>query len=246
MTSTLVAIAHGSRDSRSPATIDRLVRAVREARPGLVVRAGYLELSTPSLDEVLAEVEPGSVLVPLLLGHAYHAGVDIPAAIERAVRERPGLRLRIAGVLGPDARLEAAVLRRLAEVGVDPTMSEVGVVLAGAGSSQEKSNGLVRQVALDWSRRHGWARVVPAFASATSPSAAEAVQELRAAGAGRIVVAPWFLAPGLLLNRVIDAVRAEAPDAVVAEPMGAAPEVTEVVLSRFASAVEERRGEASP
>ncbi|WP_232237430.1 MULTISPECIES: sirohydrochlorin chelatase [Actinoalloteichus] len=236
MSPTLVAVAHGSRDPRSPATIDSLVAGLRRARPSMPVLPAYLELSAPPLDEVLDEVDTESVLVPLLLGHAYHAGVDIPTAVERARRRRPSLRVAVADVLGPDERLESAALRRLAEAGIRPGTPEVGVVLAGAGSSQEQSNSLVRRVAEDWARHHGWAGVVPAFASATGPTAAEAVAELRAAGAERIAVAPWFLAPGLLLNRVIEGVRADEPAAVLAEPMGAAPELVDLVLDRYAAA----------
>nr|WP_093944714.1 sirohydrochlorin chelatase [Actinoalloteichus hoggarensis] len=236
MSPTLVAVAHGSRDPRSPDTIGRLVAAVRRARPDVPVLPAYLELSAPSLAEVLDGIDTGAVLVPLLLGHAYHAGVDVPAAVDEARRRRPSLRVAIADVLGPDERLERTVLRRLSATGIRPGTSSVGVVLAGAGSSAERSNALIRRVAEDWARRHGWAGVVPAFASATGPTAAEAVATLRAAGARRIAVAPWFLAPGLLLNRVIDGVRAEEPTAVLAEPMGAAPELVELVLARYTAA----------
>jgi sirohydrochlorin ferrochelatase len=59
------------------------------------------------------------------------------------------------------------------------------------------------------------------------------VAGLRAAGARRIAVGSWFLAPGRLPDRVA---ALAGPDALVAEPLGASAEVADVVLSRYAAA----------
>src|SRR5882757_11237984 len=73
----LVAVAHGSRDPRSAATIAALVEQVRVQRPDLDVRLSFLDLSTPRLPDVLAAVAADgyrqAVVVPLLLGNAFHA-----------------------------------------------------------------------------------------------------------------------------------------------------------------------------
>ena len=47
----LVALAHGSRDPRSAATIKALVDEVRAMRPDLRVEAAFLELSKPSFHD---------------------------------------------------------------------------------------------------------------------------------------------------------------------------------------------------
>ena len=49
----LVALAHGSRDPRSAATIKALVAEVRAMRPDLRVEAAFLELSKPSFETVV-------------------------------------------------------------------------------------------------------------------------------------------------------------------------------------------------
>ncbi|HKN96283.1 MAG TPA: CbiX/SirB N-terminal domain-containing protein, partial [Pseudonocardiaceae bacterium] len=116
---TLVAVAHGSRDPRSAATVHALLDAVRAAAPDLDVRGAFLDLSAPRLTDVLADVTD-AVVVPLLLGSAYHATVDIPGAVARATARRPWLTIRVAGVLGPDPRLEAAAFGRLLDAGADP------------------------------------------------------------------------------------------------------------------------------
>src|SRR5690606_41937352 len=85
----LVAAAHGSRDPRSAATIHSRANAVRAAVPGLDVRVAFLDLSAPRVGDGLKSVHgDGSreaVLVPLLLGRAYHARVDVPAAVAEEI-----------------------------------------------------------------------------------------------------------------------------------------------------------------
>ncbi len=81
----LVAVAHGSRDPRSAATVAALLDVVRAQRPDLDVRAAFLELSAPRLPDVLAalaaEGHRDAVIVPLLLWSAYHARVDLPGIV---------------------------------------------------------------------------------------------------------------------------------------------------------------------
>lgn len=232
----LVAVAHGSRDPRSAATVTELVDVVRGLRPSADVRLSFLDLSAPRLADVLGSVGPEAVVVPLLLGSAFHARVDVPGAVGAARRRRPALDARIADVLGPDPRLESAVLRRLAQAGVSSGDPETGVVLAAAGSSHAPANALIADVADRWARESGWAGVVPAFAAATSPTVPEAIARLRAQGARRIAVGSWFLAPGLLPDRVAAQARAVDPDIVLADPIGADPEVAELVLHRYDAA----------
>ena len=95
----LVALAHGSRDPRSAATIKALVDEVRAMRPDLRIEPAFLELvqavlrapsstgwSRPGYDEI--------VVVPLLLTEAYHAKVDVPEAIAAATARHDGLQIR--------------------------------------------------------------------------------------------------------------------------------------------------------
>lgn len=225
----LVAVAHGSRDPRSPAAVSALVDAVRAQRPGLDVRLAFLDLAAPRVATVLSQVQR-AVVVPLLLGRAFHASVDVPGAVASAAR--PGLDVAVTEVLGPDPRLEQAALRRLAEAGVSVDDPEVGVVLAAAGSLHAPANAAVGAVAARWARQTRWAGVVPAFACAAEPTVPQAVQRLRAAGAHRIAVASWFLAPGLLPDKVARLARAGGA-AVIADPLGADAAVAAVIGDRY-------------
>ncbi|TQM80514.1 sirohydrochlorin ferrochelatase [Saccharothrix saharensis] len=231
----LVAVAHGSRDPRSAAVVHQLLDVVRALAPSLDVRGSFLDLSVPLLGDVLrgvhADGHRSAVVVPLLLGKAFHARVDVPGAV--ADTRLPGFDVSIADVLGPDPRLESAALRRLASVGIRSRDRTLGVVLAGAGSSHAPANALVSSIAARWAAGSGWAGVEPAFAATAQPDVPTAVARLRARGARRIAVASWFLAPGFLPDRVTRL----AGDAIIAPPLGPDPEVAELILHRYHSAL---------
>ena len=62
------------------------------------------------------------------------------------------------------------------------------------------------------------------------------MRALRAAGADRVVVATYLLAPGYFADKISDAALG-AGAAVVSAVLGAAPEVADVVLSRYRATV---------
>ncbi len=233
----LVLVAHGSRDPRSAATIRRLADVVCRLAPRLDIRVAFLDLSEPPLasvlDDVATEGHCEAVVVPLLLGNAFHSRVDLPALVAEAEQRSPGLRVLVSDVLGPDPLLLDAVYDRLAEAGAAPD-SALGVVLAGVGSADAAANDVVADVAARLHQRGDYAGVTHAFATC-GPNVESAIARLRARGAGRIAIAPWFLAPGLLLDRIERRARHVAPDAVLAAPLGAADAVSTVILTRYAT-----------
>jgi sirohydrochlorin ferrochelatase len=227
----LVAVAHGSRDPRSAATVASLLEVVRAKAPDLDVRAAFLDLSTPRLGDVLRTLTGEVVVVPLLLGNAFHARVDIPALIAEATSAR--LAVTVADVLGPDHRLESIALRQLFATGARPDDPSLGVVLAAAGSSHALANAAVSTVAKRWAARYRWAGATAAFASATTPDLPAAIRRLRALGATRIAVASWFLAPGHLPDQIASLA---GPDALVADPLAPDPTLADLILDRYEAA----------
>lgn len=237
MTPPLVAVAHGSRDPRSAATVRALVDVVRAQAPGAAVYESFLDLSEPRVTDVLrklyADGHRAAVVVPLLLGSAFHARVDLPALIDEVTAECPGFTVEVSDVLGADPALEAVALDHLAGA---PHKRHTGVVLSAVGSSNAGANAVVADLAARWETQLG-IPVSEAFASAAQPDVPTAVARLRARGVRRIVVASWFLAPGLLPDRIAALAREADPAAFVAGPLGADPRVADVVISRYATAL---------
>jgi sirohydrochlorin ferrochelatase len=175
------------------------------------------------------------VVLPLLLTAAYHSGTDLPAALRQAQAAHPGLTISYGEPLGPHPGLWRALDRRLAEAGQDSRTSRTAVVLAAAGSSQPAANAAVARMAAGWQQARGWRAVMPAYASAAGPTPGQAVAALLRDGAPRVVVATYLLAPGLFADRIRDASLA-AGAAAVSGPLGAAPEIADVLLQRYAAA----------
>jgi len=237
-----VAVAHGSRDPRAAATVEELLDLVRaraacHGLAGLPVSGAYLGHATPSPGQVLSALPGGPVVVlPLLLTGAYHSKTDLPAVL-RAASARSGGRLEISygDPLGPHPLLVTALERRLAEAGVPPGDPGTSVVLAAAGSSDPQATAAVARLAARWRMRRGWRDVLPAYASAAGPPPGGAVSALLTGGARRVVVASYLLAAGRFAEQVREEAIA-AGAAAVSAPLGAAPELADIVLTRYAAA----------
>jgi sirohydrochlorin ferrochelatase len=234
---TLVLTAHGSKDPRSAANARAVAGLLERMRPGLDVRVAFCEQNSPGLVHVLTGLRGtrGVVVTPLLLADAYHARVDIPRQIARS---GGGHRVRQADVLGEDDRLVSVLRERLTGLGVCGFDDTVGVLVVAIGSSDPAANARTARVAPQLAAGTQWAGATTAFATRPEPSLAEAASRLRRRGARRLVIAPWFLAPG----RITDRVQAYARDVgiAMAPPLGAHRLVAETVLDRFDQAMVER------
>ncbi|WP_281179510.1 sirohydrochlorin chelatase [Nocardia inohanensis] len=228
----MIAVAHGSRDPRSAATMHAVVEQIAAARPDLDVRLAFLDLNAPSVDQVVdavaAEGHSHAVVVPLLLGSAFHARVDLPGMLAATRSRHPRLHLTQADVLGADPRLISALRDRVLEQ--LSGRGRIGIAVAAVGSSSSAANVRTGEVARMLTGLTGWDTEI-CFAT-TEPNLPEAVSTLRARGAEQVIVAPWFLALGLLTDRLAAAV----PGIVHATALGAHPHVAEVVLDRYFAA----------
>ncbi|MEB4211435.1 sirohydrochlorin chelatase [Mycobacterium sp. 94-17] len=230
---TLVLTAHGSRDHRSGANARTVADRLALMRPGLDVRLAFLELNTPTFADALAGL-PNSrraVVAPLLLASAYHARLDIPKQIAEAGAHG----IRQADVLGEDDRLVSVLRERLVEVGVSPLDGELGVMVVAIGSSNLAANARTAKVAGRLAAGTQWAGAATAFATRPEASVAHAADRLRARGARRLVIAPWFLAPGLITDGVSNFARDNGIP--MAAPLGAHRLVAETVLDRYDEAL---------
>jgi sirohydrochlorin ferrochelatase len=226
--SPLVGVAHGSANLRAAATVDSLLSLVRSRSDlGLDVRVAFLTRAAPSVPAVLGSLSGPAVVLPLLLTAAYHSKIDLPlqlASVRTPVLYGP--------VLGPHPLLLSAAERRITSLG-PLDRSSTGVVLAAAGSSDASAGRSMRSVAASWQMTGGWHSVVPAYASAASPSVGSAVRSLLGVpGVRRVVVATYLLAPGVFADQIHEAGLAAGAWGV-SDALGALPEVADVILERY-------------
>ncbi|MFF4396691.1 sirohydrochlorin chelatase [Streptomyces sp. NPDC001480] len=228
----LVLVGHGSRDPRALRTVLTLMERVRDLRPGLPVRLGHIELNEPLLPDTLAALgDAPAVLVPLLLSRGYHVKRDIPEMAAAATA-----RTRVAAPLGPHPLLVETLYDRLLEAGWhtgpdDATRRSSGVVLAAAGSRDPDSAADTRRTARLLADRLG-VPVVPAYASAATPTVPTAVRALAARGRHRVAIASCFTAPGRFATQC-----AEAAPWITSAPLGAHPAMARLILHRYDQAL---------
>ncbi|BBX97176.1 sirohydrochlorin chelatase [Mycobacterium lacus] len=232
---TLVLTAHGSADPRSAANTRAVAQQVARMRPEVDVEVAFCEHNSPGLVEVLNGCPGAAVVSPLLLADAYHARVDIPGQIARCAASH---RVCQADVLGEDDRLVSVLRQRVTELGVSPLDDTLGVLVVAIGSSNAAANARTAEVAPKLLADTRWTAATTAFASHPEPSLAEAANQLRRRGARRVVIAPWFLAPGRLPDRVQRFARGAG--IAMAAPLGAHRLVAATVLDRFDQAAAER------
>jgi sirohydrochlorin ferrochelatase len=198
------------------------------------------------------------VVVPLLLTNAYHGSVDLPAVLESARAGLPGVELVAADVLGPDDRLLDALDERIPDRPDHSDRSDHsgrsgrlvggfdGIVLAVAGTRDPAAARGIEAVAARYGARHG-VPCLPVHASAGEAAVSRAADALRAtttrarqahrkARPGRVLVVSYFLAPGLLHDRIV----AGAGGLVVTEPFADTGSVTSLVLARYREALDRR------
>ncbi|MET9521337.1 sirohydrochlorin chelatase [Streptomyces coeruleorubidus] len=220
----LVVVAHGSRDPRALSTVRALLDRVRALRPDVPVHLGHIELNAPLLPDTLAALgDTEAVLVPLLLSRGYHVKQDIPemAAASPA-------RTHVAAPLGPHPLLVDALQARLTEAGWGGTPRRTSaVVLAAAGSRDPDAKTDTTRTAHLLAARLG-VPVIPAYASAATPTVETAVRTLLARGRRHIALASYFTAPGRFATEC-----AQSAPWIAAAPLGTHRSMAHLLLHRY-------------
>ena len=246
----LLLAAHGTRDPAGVAGFQALAARVADlaGRDGIEVAGGFIELSVPPLRDAVASLaatllaDPGParvVAVPLMLVAAGHAKGDIPAALAREQARHPGLSFTYARTLGPHPALIELLDTRVAAVAGDKPPA---VLVVGRGSTDPDANAdVVKTARLLWEGRD-YPLAETAFVSLARPDVAEGLERCRLLGARRIVVARYFLFPGVLPDRVAEQAAEYAAahpevDVAVADVLGDCDEIAALVLERYREAL---------
>jgi cobalt/nickel transport system ATP-binding protein len=241
----ILVVGHGSRDADGVAEFWALAETIRTMVGELLTGFGFLELASPLVDEAIDDlVARGAteiVSVPLVLLSAGHLKNDGPAMLARARARHPGVGFHLARDLGIEPRvLDIATDRIRAGAGAAGP-EKLGVALIGRGSSDPDACADLWKVGRLLADRRGLGIVEPGFVSVATPSVPEVLERLRLLGAATAVVAPFFLFPGILLNRIYLEAAGWAQDHPEVEVRGAAhfgadPRLAHLVLERYREA----------
>ena len=240
----LLLAAHGTRDQAGVDAFAALAARVAKlaAADGTRVAGGFIELSAPALRDavsLLTSTAPARlVAVPLMLSAAGHAKGDIPAALAREHARHPAVSFIYGRPLGPHPTLIDLLAQRIGTEGLDAP----AVLLVGRGSTDPDANAdVVKTARLLWEGRD-YPLAETAFVSLARPDVAEGLERCRLLGARRIVVARYFLFPGVLPDRVAEQAAAYAAahpelDIRCADVLGDCDEIAALVYERYHEAL---------
>ena len=238
---------HGSRSQSAIEEFAALADAVRQ-RIGarFPVEHGYLEFATPIIRDGLDRLrERGAdhiLAVPGMLFAAGHVKNDIPSVLNTYQRQHPGVTVQYGRDLGIDLRMVRAAGDRVREAldaaGDTVPMHETMLVVVGRGTSDPDANSNVSKVMrLLWEGLgFGWGET--GYSGVTFPLVEPALDHAARLGYRRIVVFPYFLFTGVLVERIYaytDVVAARHPEIefVKAPYLNTHPLVVETFLERI-------------
>ena len=218
---------------------------------------GYLEFANPVIRDGLDRLRDKGcdriLAVPGMLFAAMHAKNDIPTVLNTYAKAN-GVEVSYGRELGVDpkmiaaagARVQEAVDRANAELG-DLPMHETCLVVIGRGASDPDANANVSKIArMLWEGMgFGWCEV--GYSGVTFPLVEPCLQHVTRLGYKRVIVFPYFLFTGILIDRIYgftDQVAAEHPNIqfVKAGYLNDHPSV----LETFAERITEQVGEVPP
>jgi len=239
---------HGSRDENAVREFSTVAEGLRPLLPEYEIDYGYLEFATPiirtGLDNLRAKGVNRVLAIPGMLFAAGHAKNDIPSVLNTYAANHDDVTIDYGRELGIDPKMIRAAGDRIREAldSVDDSvpLQETALVVVGRGASDPDANGNVAKVMrLLWEGLgFGWGETC--YSGVTFPLVEPGLEHIAKLGYKRIVVFPYFLFTGILVDRIY-----EHTDRVAARHPGIefikAPYLNDhpLVLETFAERVQE-------
>ncbi|WP_208296184.1 sirohydrochlorin chelatase [Telluria antibiotica] len=242
---TVLIVGHGSREESGNDEIREFAALWRARRPDLRIELCFIEFAPPELNAALLDAARSSarvLVVPLILNAAGHVKMEIPEAVEQARLACPQGQILLAPHLTACDPILAILKRRLrrATNALDmPDPTTTGVVLLGRGSSDRGANGEMAKMARWLLEESDHELVDLAFTGITWPRLERVVQRQVLQGMRQIVVLPYYLYTGTLVQRIhrqVEHLRGQYPQVRFActEHFGFEKEIFELMEQRVA------------
>ncbi len=199
---------HGSRNRLAIQEFEQLVQAIQQKLAGVPVEYGFLEFARPVIREGLEKLREQSVTrviaIPAMLFAAGHTKNDIPSVLN-AYSAETSLRIDYGRELGIDRLMIAAAGERISQTlknSTDYCLAETMLVVVGRGSSDPDANSNVSKITrmLVEAFGFGWGETL--YSGVTFPLVEPGLTHLARLGFKRIIIFPYFLFTGVLVNRI--------------------------------------------
>ena len=203
---------HGSRSKSAVTEFAVLAEKLTPLFPDWPVEYGYLEFATPviktGLDALRAKGVTHVLAVPGMLFAAGHAKNDIPSVLNTYAAEHD-ITIQYGRELAIDLQMLQAAGDRIKEA-VDAANAKYGnvdladtcLVVIGRGASDPDANSNVSKICrMLWEGMgFGWAEV--GYSGVTFPLVQPCLEHVARLGYKRVVVFPYFLFSGILIDRI--------------------------------------------
>ena len=220
----IIICGHGSRSKSAESEFGSLAIAVRKRFPNIPVEYGFLEYSSPNIHMGLDALREAGVeqiiAVPGMLFAATHAKNDIPSVLVSYHKKHPGIEIKYGRELALDSKMIAAFEARIMEsLGIDHVhdgdLYDTMLVVVGRGTSDTYANAEAAKLTriVTENLGFGWSETV--YSGVTFPSVGQGLEMAIKLNYKKIVVAPYFLFSGRLIDRIqnyVDRVADGAPD----------------------------------
>ncbi|MHA3914787.1 sirohydrochlorin chelatase [Halovulum sp. GXIMD14793] len=200
---------HGSRSQAAVDEFAVLAQKLPAHFPDIPVEYGYLEFANPvirdGLDKLREQGCDDILAVPGMLFAAMHAKNDIPTVLNTYAAKH-GVQVRFGRELGVDSRMIRAAAARIEEaLAANPSdvpLSETCLVVIGRGASDPDANSNVSKITrMLWEGMgFGWAET--GYSGVTFPLVEPCLEHVAKLGYKRVIVFPYFLFTGILIDRI--------------------------------------------
>lgn len=208
MSETILLIGHGSRNAEGNREIEAFAALWRKRQPQWRIEVCFIEFADVLLDGGLDRAALNAsrvIVVPLILNAAGHVKMEAPEHIAQARLRHPDTEFLYVPNLGADDRILQILKRNLNKAmgALDmPDPKNTGVIVLGRGSSDRAANGEVAKIAR-WLLEETHHELVDiAFTGITFPRLETVVQRQVKLGMTQIVVLPYYLFTGTLIERI--------------------------------------------
>ncbi len=208
MKTNILLVGHGSRNKNGNREIEAFASHWREMNPQWHIETCFIEFAEVLIDQGLDNAAKGVdrvIVVPLILNAAGHVKMEIPHFIADARGRHPSVEFIYARHLGATEPVLDILKRNLRKTmqGLDmPDPKNTGVVLLGRGSSDRVANGEVAKMARWLFEDTDNELVDIAFTGITHPRLETAVQRQIQLGMKQVVILPYYLFTGTLIERI--------------------------------------------
>lgn len=203
---------HGSRSQAAVDQFSSFVGKLPEYLPDWPIEFGYLEFANPVIRDGLDKLRAGGctriLAAPGMLFAAMHAKNDIPSVLNAYAREH-GLEIGYGRDLGIDPNMTAAAADRVEDALEDADASgqtisrdDTCLVVIGRGSSDPDANSNISKIAREVKEMTGLGWCETGYSGVTFPLVEACLDQVVKLGFKRIVVFPYFLFSGVLIDRI--------------------------------------------